>query len=429
MPHDVTMPQLGMAQDAGRIVAWLKGSGDAVAKGDALFEVETDKATMEIEAQAAGFLTDISAAEGEDVAVGDVIARISESADEAPAPPAPDAGPDVGADDDALPEGRPVAMPQLGMAQDTGRIVGWFKALGDAVAADDVLFEVETDKATMEVPAGLDGFLAATLAQEGEDVPVGGVVAIVSDTAPPRTVARAAAGAETPPPRPADPPPAPVPTPAPDKARAHLDRPADGRVLASPKARRLALERGLDLADLAAAGHPQPFHVRDIETLAALPRKAEVTAALPATPPRMLRAEVAADGFEAFAAWAADARGLSDPDALLAGLAGAAMPAPVTVVVERHGASATYAVPKGRALGRVAPADAPPDLVLRDLRGTALRHVSMGAEPVPVLTVMTDGAGLALTLECDAAALDPQAAIALLSQFAGRMEQPLRYLL
>ena len=63
-------PQLGMAQDSGRIVSWLKSPGDAVAKGDALFEVETDKATMEVEAQAAGYLTGVAAAEGDDVPVG-----------------------------------------------------------------------------------------------------------------------------------------------------------------------------------------------------------------------------------------------------------------------------------------------------------------------------------------------------------------------
>jgi pyruvate dehydrogenase E2 component (dihydrolipoamide acetyltransferase)/2-oxoglutarate dehydrogenase E2 component (dihydrolipoamide succinyltransferase) len=61
--RDVTMPQLGMAQDAGKIVSWLKAPGDAVEKGEALFEVETDKATMEVEAQAAGFLTGVAAAQ------------------------------------------------------------------------------------------------------------------------------------------------------------------------------------------------------------------------------------------------------------------------------------------------------------------------------------------------------------------------------
>src|SRR6056297_2315580 len=89
MPHDVTMPQLGMAQDAGKIVAWLKSAGDAVVKGDALFEVETDKATMEVEAQNNGFLTDIRAAAGDDVAVGTVIAVISDTAKNTAPTPVP----------------------------------------------------------------------------------------------------------------------------------------------------------------------------------------------------------------------------------------------------------------------------------------------------------------------------------------------------
>ena len=83
MPHDVTMPQLGMAQDAGKIVSWLKAPGDPVSKGDALFEVETDKAVMEVESPAAGYLTGVAYGEGEDVPVGKVIARISDSAEEA----------------------------------------------------------------------------------------------------------------------------------------------------------------------------------------------------------------------------------------------------------------------------------------------------------------------------------------------------------
>ncbi len=90
MPHEVIMPALGMAQDTGQIVAWLKQPGDAVKAGDALMEVETDKATMEVEAAADGYLTDVRAAAGDNVPVGDVVAMISESADgagEAPAGP------------------------------------------------------------------------------------------------------------------------------------------------------------------------------------------------------------------------------------------------------------------------------------------------------------------------------------------------------
>ena len=70
MPHEVIMPALGMAQDTGHIVAWHKAAGDAVVSGDVLFEVETDKATMEVEAQASGTLTRVTAGEGADVPVG-----------------------------------------------------------------------------------------------------------------------------------------------------------------------------------------------------------------------------------------------------------------------------------------------------------------------------------------------------------------------
>ena len=193
MPLDVIMPALGMAQDTGLIVAWHKSPGDQVAEGDVLFEVETDKATMEVEAASAGYLTDVAAEAGAEIPVGNVIARISETPEgTGTAAPAPAAA--APAEDD-LPEGNSVIMPTLGMAQDTGLIVSWQKAPGDAVAADDVLFEVETDKSTVEVPAGFDGFFAAQLANAGEDIPVGQVIAIISTQKPARTVKRSAVSA------------------------------------------------------------------------------------------------------------------------------------------------------------------------------------------------------------------------------------------
>ncbi len=77
---DVIMPALGMAQDTGKLLKWLKAPGDAVDVGDQLFEVETDKSVMEVEAQDAGFLTQVSASDGDDVPVGQVIAVISATA-------------------------------------------------------------------------------------------------------------------------------------------------------------------------------------------------------------------------------------------------------------------------------------------------------------------------------------------------------------
>jgi pyruvate/2-oxoglutarate dehydrogenase complex dihydrolipoamide acyltransferase (E2) component len=443
MPRDVTMPQLGMAQDAGKIVSWLKAPGEAVTKGDALFEVETDKAVMEVESPADGYLTGVAYPEGADVPVGEVIARITDSPDEtgpdsagdAPAPEAATA--DTPAADDSLPEGREITMPQLGMAQDSGLLVSWLKAPGDAVEPEDILFEVETDKSTMEVEAGRKGWLAATLAQPGEDVPVGAPVAILSDTRPEAPVARALKDKAL----------QPAPKAEPSKAEAAKPAPADakpapaavapttsgGRILASPKARRLARDQGLDLARLVEAGHPQPFHVADLDALRALPAATSTAPRAQATASRRLTALCPADGLTGFVAWAARDLSLTDADAILAGLAGASLghSDPVTIAVDRFGTTRLFSVPPGRALGAVTRTDTetPPALRLRDLRGTRLASVAMGAEDAPVLTLAPDGAGLSITLECAADQLSTEAAIALLTEFAGRMEQPLRHLL
>ena len=426
LPHEVTMPQLGMAQDAGKIVSWLKAPGDEVAKGDALFEVETDKATMEVEAQASGYLTHVTAAEGEDVPVGQAIARISESADDdMPAPSsASAAAPKPQADaPGTLPEGREITMPQLGMAQDSGVLVGWLVELGAKVGAEDLLFEVETDKATMEVPAGMDGYLAATLAGPGDAVPVGQAVAVISAGKPAAPVARAMVASAPAPKFAPDPMTAPDPAPAsrPAQAAPAVAPTSGGRILASPKLRRVALEKGLDLTRLVQAGHPQPYHMRDLDVLESLPTASPAPQAGMAVQALRLEAGCAQDGFASFALWAADA--------LLAGFAGASLGRAATVAVDRFGASRVYDVAAGRRLSAVAPSDAAPDLRVRDLRMSALSAISMGAEDVPVLTVLRQGAGLALVLECSPAQLAPDAAIALLSEFAGRMHDPLRHLL
>ena len=79
MPYEIKMPQLGMNQDSATIVTWLKNEGDGVNKGDPVFEVETDKATMEVEAQASGYLSAIQVELGVEVPVGNLIATIVEN--------------------------------------------------------------------------------------------------------------------------------------------------------------------------------------------------------------------------------------------------------------------------------------------------------------------------------------------------------------
>ncbi len=438
MPREVIMPALGMAQDSGVIVTWLKSPGEAVAEGDALFEVETDKATMEVEAQAAGFLTGVTAAAGDDVPVGKVIALISDSAD-VPAPTAPEADvpPAEAAGPSNLPQGREVIMPALGMAQDTGLLVSWLKAPGDAVTIDDVLFEVETDKSTMEVSAGHDGYVAALLAEAGEDVPVGQAVAIISAEKPDAPFQRTAGTkGSAKPVVPTTDAAKPATNAKPQVRPAAASPPvrADGRILASPKARRLALEQGLDLSLLASAGHPQPFHVRDLEALRAMGKKQPSPAASPVAQSLRLTAEIDGDGLASFMEWAASAVKGLDERVFLAGLCAASLradDAEIIVAVDAFGTSWHYRDPDRPTLGAkdAETAEGIPHLRLRDLRQARVTLVSMGAEDAPVVTITKAGSGLLLTLECAADQLSADRALALLTDLAGRIEQPLRHLL
>jgi len=455
MPLDVIMPALGMAQDTGVILTWHKSAGDPVTEGDALFEVETDKAAMEVEAQGSGYLTDVTAAAGEEVPVGKVLARISEtpedtlSASASSADPQPEAKIDAqpaenaegdNQDDPAIPEGESVIMPALGMTQDTGLIVAWLKAPGDAVSAADILFEVETDKSVVEVEAGHDGFVAALLAEKGEEAPVGGVIAIISPDKPETPISRSikAGKPKAKTPDKSAPEPEPVKTAVPahkpqPQSKPGTPRPApsvEGRILASPKARRLALERGLDLSKLADHGYPQPYHFKDLDILESLP-KAPAPRDAAAAASHYLTAEVESADFDAFAAWAAEEADLTDASTLLAAFAGTSLGRKTAnVALEAFGETRIYTV-HGRRLGNLAKAepDTVPDLKVRDLRFCRLSSVKTGPEDVPVISVLAADDRLKLTLECGTDQIDASTAINLLSDFAGRLEQPLRHLL
>ena len=444
MPLDVIMPALGMAQDTGRLVAWLKEPGEAVAEGDALFEVETDKATMEVEAQSAGYLTGVTAEAGSDVPVGQVIAHISESPDAQAGPSAEAAEPAAyAAEADDLPDGQTVIMPTLGMAQDTGLLVSWHKAPGEAVASDDVLFEVETDKSTVEVPAGADGFLAAVLAEAGQEVPVGQTIAIISESKPDAPVIRAATAPSSAPVATDDD--APSEARPPEKADERPTPPAavpasgDGRILASPKLRRLALEQGLDLGRLAAAGYPQPYHVRDLDTLKALPTapsgQGQATAG---AQPHQITACVAAAPSEDFLRWMQDDAGTTLPaSALWAAFAAGALRAATETEADLtidlaapHGAARAYANPDRARLSALPDAETgAPDLILRDLTGTPITGMRLGAPTCPVVSVAQQDGTLRLTLDFMPGQFDDETAIAMLTGFAARLDDPLTHLL
>jgi pyruvate dehydrogenase E2 component (dihydrolipoamide acetyltransferase) len=158
-----------------------------------------------------------------------------------------------------------VIMPALGMAQETGKVLRWLKQDGDAVAKGEPLLEVETDKVTVEIESPGAGTLAAVSVPEGTEVPVGTVIAVVlaegevvapvADRAPvaetePRLVREAEAVAAAP-------------------VAAVTSESRSRRRLASPKARRLAEARGIDLDSLAGSGPNGAVTAKDVESLAA----------------------------------------------------------------------------------------------------------------------------------------------------------------
>ncbi|EDQ33101.1 Pyruvate/2-oxoglutarate dehydrogenase complex [Hoeflea phototrophica DFL-43] len=454
MPHDVIMPALGMAQDTGLIVSWLKKPGDAVKTGEALMEVETDKAVMEVEAAGDGFLAAVSAQAGDHVPVGQVVAVIAETAEAAKnTSPSPsdtkpqDAKPTSpeAAKPEALPSGAEIIMPALGMAQDSGLIVAWRKKPGDPVATGDILLEVETDKSVMEVEAGHDGFLAAILADARQAVPVGSVIAIISAEKPENAVARShkstAADDNGAPGKPAPKaPPAAAKIPQTGGAAA-----SGGRILASPKTRRLAMEKGLDLSLLVEHGVPQPYHVSDLRLLETLVSSTKAADASPSPAsagalPMHIGARVAASGCDEFIAWLAKDGDIHvEPRLIWLRFATAAFREATglrdkTLVVESRTVRTTD--------GRFADADRSrlskplsdagdqvPSIMMRDLSGSPITAATGIPTHAPVLTVCREREDYVVSLDYQAGQLDEDQAIEFVTGFVDRLGEPLRHLL
>ena len=141
-----------------------------------------------------------------------------------------------------------VVMPQMGYDMREGTVVRWYKQEGETINRGEVIADIETDKATVEFEAYTGGVLGRIVAAEGVAVPVGNLIAIITE--PGEAVPEPAVA----PPAAAEPAPAPTPEPAAAVAPPAAAPPADGQVRASPIARRLARERGIDLSLLTGTG-------------------------------------------------------------------------------------------------------------------------------------------------------------------------------
>ncbi|MBC3538173.1 pyruvate dehydrogenase complex dihydrolipoamide acetyltransferase [Rufibacter sediminis] len=341
MAEIIRMPKMSDTMTDGVIASWLKKVGDSVKSGDVLAEVETDKATMELESYEDGTLLYIGPKNGESVPVDGVLAIIGKEGEDiaglmaevnggAPAPqqeeapkaeapkaePAPAAAPAAAPAPAAQPaaaanvNAEVVRMPKMSDTMQEGTIVAWHKKVGDKVKSGDLLAEVETDKATMELESYEDGTLLYIGVEAGASVEVDGVLAIIGEAGADYQAllngggnksggnANPAKGAnneeatrreehkteeqsqsgdgvnETVG--------APVPGPGTD-AQPASGSATQGRVLASPLAKKVAQEKGINLSQVKGSGENGRIVLRDVENFTPSAAPAAQPKATPAT--------------------------------------------------------------------------------------------------------------------------------------------------
>ena len=292
MAEVIRMPKMSDTMEEGVIASWLKKEGDEVSSGDVLAEVETDKATMELESYQDGVLLHIGVKENESVPVDGVLAVIGEKGEDfqhllngdqpkaeskptAEEQPAHEASASV---DTSNINATIIRMPKMSDTMEEGVIASWLKKVGDEVESGDILAEVETDKATMELEAYEDGTLLYTAVEAGSGVAVDGVIAIVGEKgADYKTLLEASSNvsnpepANSPEPQPQTSEPLASASPAASvAASAPVAAPiaptsSNGRVKASPLAKKIASEKGIDLSQVNGTGDGGRIIKRDVE--------------------------------------------------------------------------------------------------------------------------------------------------------------------
>ena len=333
MAEVIRMPKMSDTMEEGVIASWLKKVGDTVESGDILAEVETDKATMELESFEDGTLLHIGVKESDSVPVDGVIAIIGEegediadllkeiesgggngkkekpkedksnkankekenddtvddAADEQEADQSDeeDSEESVDASDVAA---NVILMPKMSDTMEEGVIASWLKKVGDTVESGDILAEVETDKATMELESYEDGTLLYIGVEEGGAVPVDGVIAVIGEEGADyeklikarsgkkkkeeNADSKANASDEEAPEASSDeseseekdaPAYAPSRSTNGSSSDAGADSQTDGRIKASPLAKKMAEEKGYDLSSIEGSGENGRIVKRDVE--------------------------------------------------------------------------------------------------------------------------------------------------------------------
>jgi len=283
MAEIIRMPKMSDTMTEGVIAAWHKKVGDKVKSGELLAEVETDKATMELESYFDGTLLFIGVKEKDAVPIDGVIAIIGkagENIDEllkqaagnggsAAAAPAKEvaaqAAPAAPAVDTSNIKAEVIRMPKMSDTMTEGTIVAWHKKVGDQVKSGDLLAEVATDKATMELESYESGTLLYIGVKDGEAVVVDGILAIIGEKGVDYTplLAAKAAPAQQIQAQTAE---AAAVAPASTSAPASTTAAHGGRVIASPLAKKIAKDKGVDISQVQGSGDHGRIVKKDIES-------------------------------------------------------------------------------------------------------------------------------------------------------------------
>jgi pyruvate dehydrogenase E2 component (dihydrolipoamide acetyltransferase) len=279
MPLDIKIPALGDGIAGGDVVNLLVKPGESVQEGQGLIEIETGKATVEVPSPAAGVVVALTVKVGDKGNVGDRIGTL-ETGTAAPAPApatAPASAPAKSAAATPTPapapaaaagpaQDVPVVIPNLGDGVAGGDVVNLLAAPGDTVQEGQGLIEIETGKATVEVPAPAAGTVKTLSVKVGDKAKVGDTIAVLAaagGAAAPRPAAAPSAPA-APAPAKAESAPSPAPAPVAPPARA-AERPAHAPIPAAPSVRKFAREIGVELREVPGSGAAGRISIDDVK--------------------------------------------------------------------------------------------------------------------------------------------------------------------
>lgn len=277
------MPKMSDTMTEGVMAKWHKKVGDKVKSGDVMAEVETDKATMDLESYWDGTLLYIGVEEGKAVPVDAIIAVIGKEGEDYKAALEAEGGKSESPKASEIQESEKsespkaaglseadlekmgvtvIRMPLLSDTMTEGVIAEWHKKVGDKVKDDDILADVETDKATMEVMGFATGTLLHIGVEKGKAAKVNGIIAIVGPEgtdvsailAQGDTVSASSSSAS-----------ASSVSASTSSASVGVKADNDSRVKASPLAKRIAKEKGIDLSQVTGSAEGGRIIKKDIE--------------------------------------------------------------------------------------------------------------------------------------------------------------------